>query len=225
MAEQVEYDCSPWAGETRRVLRSVLEDRGIPHAFQGTVLVVPAELEEAVDEIVEDVASTARSALGSSREQLAFDVSPWSTESQNTLVDELVEAHVPHEWNAEGHLVIHEEDSEVVEEILDQLGEPDGGDEMGGLELNEHLSSMFVLVDRLCNDPYDRKARKRFPKAAATVKRVATPFGVEPDAWRDLQRSISELVALLADSDRAASADLSVTEAAEKVRDGLRRFV
>ncbi|MFV0316599.1 MAG: hypothetical protein ACK5O2_06515 [Microthrixaceae bacterium] len=199
MAEQVEYDCSPWAGETRRVLRSVLEDQGIPFAFQGTVLVVPAELEETVDELVEVALGTAEASIDASEETVAFDISTWSGESQNWVVDELVDAGISYEWNSEGHVVVQVDHAEQIEGLLDDLGEPDGGEEMSGLELNERLSSLFVLVDRLCNDPHDRKARKRIPKAAAVVRRVATPFGVEPEEWRKLQRTTSRLADVIAD--------------------------
>ncbi|MEZ5269167.1 MAG: hypothetical protein R2789_11610 [Microthrixaceae bacterium] len=230
-------------GPVRRgVLRSVLDDRGIPHAWEGTVVVVPAEFEETLDEIVEEVASTARRALGTVRETLAYDVSPWSAGAQNSLVDQLVEAHIPHEWDSEGHLVVHEEDSEAVGELLDALGEPDGGDEISGLELNERLSALFVFVDRLSNDPADRKARKRLPKASAAIRRVATPFGVEPASWLELHDSISRLQDLINASDSGEAGNYSsdedpdgdssdqaaptnVEDAARVVRDLLRRFV
>lgn len=193
-AGEIEYECSPWAQETRQVLRSLLVDSEVPHAWEGTVLVVPAAFEDQVDELVDGARSTARSSLGRTRATISFEVSPWSAASQNALVDDLVEAHIPHEWDSEGDLVVHQEDAEAVEELLDALGEPDGGDELDGLELNERLSELFVMVDRLCRDGADVKGRKGVKRVYREVANAAVPFGVEPAMWLRLHRLVTGLI-------------------------------
>ena len=52
---QLAYDCAAWAGESRGLLTSLLTTAGIAHAWQGTMLTVREEDEEAVDELIDDV--------------------------------------------------------------------------------------------------------------------------------------------------------------------------
>ena len=196
MTSEIEYDCSPWAGETRRILRSVLDDTGIPHAWEGTVLVVPDEHEDRVDTIIEEVQSTARPSLGTARDQVGFDVSPWSAATINELVDRLVQDTIPHEWDAEGDLMVHAEDSDTVEDILDGLGDPDGDGEMDGLELHERLGKLFVATDRLSGNPGDQVGLREIEAAYASIESAPLPYGVDTRTWLDLHSAARRLVAL-----------------------------
>ncbi len=231
---EVEYDCSPWAQETRQVLRSLLVDNEVPHAWEGTVLVVPAALEEAVDEMVEGARSTARSSLGTVRATVAYQVSLWSAGSQNSLIDELVEARIPHEWDSDGDLMVHEEDCEAVEVLIDALGDPDGGDELDGIALHDRLNEVFVFVDRLCRDSADKRARKGLRRAYVAVENAAVPFGVGPDTWLGLHREADALLRAINgepdDEDPSGEGldegePVGVQGHAERLRDLLRRFV
>lgn len=222
---EIEYECSPWAQETRRLLRSLLDDNEIPHAWEGTVVVVPAVFEEQVDELVEAARSTSRSSLGQARATIAYEVSPWSAASQNSLVDDLVEAHIPHEWDSEGDLVVHEDDAEAVEELIEALGEPDGGDELDGIALNDRLSDLFVMADRLCRDGTDAKARKGARAAYWKVENAAVPFGVEPVVWLRLHRAAKELLDAIGSRSGDDEEPPDVESAAAELRDMLRRFV
>jgi hypothetical protein len=230
---EIEYDCSPWAQQTRQVLRSLLVDHEIPHAWEGTVLVVPAALEEQVDELVDGARSTARASLGRERATMTYEVSPWSAAAQNALVDDLVAAHIPHEWDSEGDLVVHEEDVEAVEELIEALGEPDGGDELDGIALHDRLSELFVMVDRLCRDGGDRRARKGVRRAYGELENAAVPFGVEPVVWLRLHRAAAGLLDAIhgnageSGDDGADALDDGdgVEGRAAALRDLLRRFV
>lgn len=230
---EIEYDCTPWAQQTRQVLRSLLTDNDIPHAWEGTVLVVPAAFEEQVDELVDGARSTARSSLGSARATLAYEVSPWSAAAQNSLVDDLVGAHIPHEWDSEGDLVVHEEDAGAVEEFIEALGEPDGGDELDGIALHDRLSELFVMVDRLCRDGGDRKARKGVKRVYAGLENAAVPFGVEPEMWLRLHRAAAGLLDEINGDAGGSGAENALREdeppgvqaLATALRDLLRRFV
>lgn len=221
----IEYDCSPWAQQTRQVLRSLLEDNEVPHAWEGTVLVVPGAVEQQVDDLVEAAMSTARSSLGSARPQVAYEVSVFSAGVQNTLVDDLVEARIPHEWDSDGDLVVHEEDAAAVEEIIDALGEPDGGDELDGMELHERLNALFVSVDRLCRDARDAKAHKGLERTYDEVENLSVPFGVEPEVWLRLHRELAGLLEALDVVEVDDGRDEQVMSRSEVVRDMLRRYV
>lgn len=221
----IEYDCTPWAQQTRGVLRSLLDDNRVPHAWEGTVLVVPTAFEERVDELVEAARSTSRSSLGTALATVAYEVSAWSAASQNALVDDLVAAHIPHEWDVEGDLVVHEEDAEEVEEMIDALGEPDGADEIDGIVLNERLSEFFVMADRLCRDPEDTKGRKGLVRAYSELENAAVPFGVEPVMWLRLHRAADELLEAIEGDVPVDGESPGVEDRAAVLRDLLRRFV
>lgn len=238
---ELEYDCSPWAQETRQILRSLVAESGIPHAWEGTVLVVPGAFEERADELVEAAMATARSALGTAREKVAYEVSLWSAASQNRLVDSLVEQRVPHEWDAEGDLVVHAEDAEELEALIDDLGEPDGSDDLDGLELHERLGELFMATDRLCRDPHDTKAARAVGKTLEELGRASLPFGVEPELWLRLHRQGESLLGSLEGDEVPEPADTGdadgddeggahgesdgVARRAEALRDLLRSFV
>jgi hypothetical protein len=207
VSDEIEYDCSPWAGETRRLLRSVLAEGDIPHAWEGTVLVVPADFEERVDEIVDEVASTARAALGSAREKVAYDVSPWSAASLNRLVNMLVEETIPHEWDAEGDLLVHEEDSETVEDLLEELGEPDGEGELDGLELHDRLGKLFVAADRLAGNPGDAAGLRDIEAAYGALEAAPLPYGVDTGTWLGVHSAAQRLLAAVGGEDTEGDDD------------------
>jgi len=211
----VEYDVSPWAGETRRILRTVLAEREIPHAWEGTVVVVPEAFEEAMDQMVDEVSSTARAALGSAREKVGYDVSPWSAATQNKLVDKLVEATIAHEWDAEGDLLVHAEDAESVEEILDELGDPDGSEEIDGLELHDRLGKLFVVVDRLANDPQDSTGVRGIEQAYGAIESAGLPFGVDAALWLDIHKVAGRLRDTVDDVASGVPGAMSFTAAEE----------
>lgn len=218
---EIEYDCSPWAQETRQVLRSLLIDNEIPHAWEGTVLVVPAAFEEQVDELVDGARSTARSSLGRARATVAYEVSSWSAAAQNSLIDDLVGARIPYEWDSEGDLVVHEEDAEAVEEFIEALGEPDGGDELDGIALHDRLNELFIMVDRLCRDGGDRKGRKGVARVYVELENAAVPFGVEPVVWLRLHRATAGLLdAIGGRASDPGGAGADVLDGGDDARDG-----
>ncbi|MGI9576797.1 MAG: hypothetical protein ACR2OH_01200 [Microthrixaceae bacterium] len=208
MSDAIEYDCSPWAGETRRILRSVLTEAEVPHAWEGTVLVVPADFEDQVDAMVDDVEATARAALGSAREKVGYDVSPWSAASINQLVNRLVEETIPHEWDAEGDLLVHEEDAELIEGLIEELGEPDGADDIDGLELHDRLGKLFVAADRLSGNPHDSAGLRDIEGAYEQVESAPLPYGIGPQTWLGLHQAARRLIAAI-DGEELDETDLS----------------
>ncbi len=182
-AGNVSFDCTPWAGESRRILESLLNGREIPHAWEGTVVVVPAALAVGVRDLTEEVAALADRALDPQEEQIAFEVSDWSGEAQNSIVAALDAAGISHEWDGDGDLVVAESSESVVEKILVGIGEPDGGDEMDGLALNELLGDLFDAAGRLVKHPDDFKRRGEAADAIDQLGGVGTPFGYTDDHW------------------------------------------
>ncbi|MEZ5238891.1 MAG: hypothetical protein R2716_08045 [Microthrixaceae bacterium] len=84
--------------------------------------------------------------------------------------------------------MVHAEDAEELEALIDDLGEPDGSDDLDGLELHERLGELFMATDRLCRDPHDTKAARAVGKTLEELGRASLPFGVEPELWLRLHR-------------------------------------
>ncbi len=78
--------------------------------------------------------------------------------------------------------------------MLDELGEPDGGDELDGLELHDRLGRLFVAADRLANDPNDRAGSRDIADSYEAIEHAAVPFGVDAGVWLELHRSAVGLI-------------------------------
>lgn len=203
---RVSYDCSPWAGETRRLLAGMLTNQEIAHVWEGTVLVVRQLDEARVDQLVEEVAATAVDVLDPDLPSVAYEVSVLPSSTQNELVQALVAEGIPHEWDADGDLVIHEADASRLEELLGELavdtvggGEAEEAD-LDGIELHDRLTALFLAADRLTHDPADRRASLGLLDADEALDGVGVPFGVERTTWQEVLDASAELVEALAEA-------------------------
>ncbi len=242
--ETVSHDCTPWAGESRRILQSLLAGQEIPHAWEGTVVVVPAAFADELGELVDQVEVLATRTLDPAAEQVAFEVSGWSNEAQNILVEKLDDAGIAHEWDADGDLVVEqvfESSVEViVDEILERGTDGDEGEELDGIELHEVLGRLFEASGRLVKDPEDFRRRSALLDDASTIAGAGTPFGYSEADWQGIQGSLEALVTAIVRTegddggdragDTAEEADPGpdepgIEELAAEVRDLLRNLV
>jgi len=231
---QVAYDCTTWAGESRALLRSLLDTSDIPHAWQGTTVTVREEDEERVDGLVDDVLASARPALDPTAEKVVYEVGVWPASLQTSLADALTVADLPYEWDEQGDLVVYAEHEAEVEVILEQLPEPDGDDDDGadlssddGLAVHDLLDRLFIGADRLVKHPQDASAIVRVDEATAVLERMAPPFGFEPGQWRTLVgRAVRLREALEAEpGTEDAIDDEEFSTLAGEVRDLVRQYV
>jgi hypothetical protein len=203
---RVSYDCSPWAGETRRLLAGMLTNQRIPHVWEGTVLVVRRQDEAGVDLLVEEVAATAVDVLDPDLPVVAYEVSVLPSSTQNEVVQALAAEGIPHEWDADGDLVIHEADAPRLEELLEELAvetsagaETDEAD-LDGIELHDRLTALFVAADRLAHDPSDWRAGLGLLDADEALDGVGVPFGFDRSTWQEVLDGSADLVAALAEA-------------------------
>jgi hypothetical protein len=222
--DRVSYDCSPWAGETRRLLAGILTNREITHVWEGTVLVVRAEDEAQVDELVDEMLATSIDSLDPGLPTVAYEVSVLPTETQNEIVQALNAEGVPHEWDADGDIVIHEQDASLMDVILDDLtvltgpdGDQEGAIEIDGLELHDRLTALFVAADRLSNEPADRRASLDLLDADEALDGVGVPFGLDRSTWQEVLDASADLVDALRE---AAESGGRLHEAAEAGQPG-----
>jgi hypothetical protein len=230
--EELVYDCTTWAGESRGLLASLLETHGIRHVWQGTVLTVLPEDEDAVDELIDEVMASARPALDPTAEKVVYEVGSWPAALQTMLADSLTIADLPYEWDERGDLVVYAEHEEEVEAVLDDMPDPDDPDVAGevssddGIAVHELLDRLFLAAGRLASKD-DSASMVAVDETVGTLERMAPPFGFEPPQWRTLvTRAIVLRDALTAGTgDEAALSDDELRAVAADVRDLVRQYV
>lgn len=230
--EELSYDCTTWAGESRGLLASLLESRGIRHVWQGTVLSVLPDDEDAVDELIDEVMASARPALDPDAAKLVYEVGGWPAALQTMLADSLTVAELPYEWDEGGDLVVYAEHEEDVEAILDDMPDPDDPEVAGevssddGLAVHELLDRLFLAAGRLASRD-DANSVLAVDDVVATLERMAPPFGFEPPQWRLLVgRATTLRDALAAAPGQPGSLDdAELRVAAAQARDVVRQYI
>ncbi|MBV9950377.1 MAG: hypothetical protein JO291_00390, partial [Acidimicrobiia bacterium] len=239
--DQIAYEFEEWDNQSRVLLDQLLSGESIVHVWEGATLVVRADDEERVDELVEQVEVSNQPTLDPDKEQVVFELEEWPDEKRTALTESLDEADIPFGFDENDDLVVLEDDEERVEAVLDQVdynfsldanevssdaeeGDDAAGGEDGddGLAAQEVMSELFVTSDILKSDPDDSGAILRFTEAAGTVAGLSLPYGFAPGSWEEIVTLTGQLRALLDDAD---SEDEAVVDAAKGLRGVLRQYV
>jgi hypothetical protein len=234
--EQLAYEFEEWDNQSRVLLDQLLEGESIMHVWEGATLVVRAQDESRVDELVEQVEVSNQPTLDPDKEQIVFELEGWPEEKRAALSTSLEEAGISYGHDENDDLVVLEEDEERVEAVLDQVdfnfsldaedvadddeeGEDDGDD---GLAAQDAMSELFVAADRLMHDPDDSAGVLRLTDAATTVEGMALPYGFAPGVWSEIIEHAAALRTLLETAD---SDDDAVIESSKGLRNLLRQYV
>lgn len=228
-AGQVEYELHEWAVESRVMLEQLLEGAGIPRAWEGTDLVVPAVCEAQVDELIEQVQVTTLPSLDADAPKVVYELTDWSEEDVTRLAEALDTLVVPYEFDIEGNLVVLEVDEQRVEDLLDSIEYPDAlkpdvdvDDSYDGVDVIELLGDLFVATDRLQHHARDHEGVLAFVDAAPAVVSLDVPFGFAPAAWKDITGRVEHLRDAL-ESDTMS--DEEIEQHAAELRGVLRNYV
>ena len=232
--EQLAYDFEELEPMQRLHIDELFWTNGIPHAWDGTSLVVRDEDEETADRLIDDADRDAF--LTSDAEQVSYELADWDDTRREKLVDLLDQAGIEHAWDEHGELVVLEHDEERVDSLLDAVEFPDAlpadDDEEAeieaeevlaaqGLDPQDVLSELFVSADRLMHDPLDHEGVLSLVDAARMADSLPLPYGFAPAVWRDLLRQVEGLrTALEGEVD-----DDQVIELATDLRTTLRQYV
>ena len=197
-------------------------------------MIVRAADEEAVDALVDEVEVATLPTLDTEREHTVYEMEGWTAENQTELSNRLGVSGIPHEFDANGDLVVHADDESSVDEILDEieergangdLADSDGdgvGDvdaiDLDGLDVNELLSTLYGAADRLRRNARDSHGVLGFLDHAPTLETLRTPFGFERPEWQKVVENTRSLHTLLDDD---ASDDDDVRAQAQVLRDML----
>jgi len=227
--DSVAYECSAWAGESRGLLGSLLNTKGIPHVWQGTTLTVHDTNEDEVDSLIDDVLASARPALNPRADKVIYEVGTWAASFLMAIGDSLTAADIAYEYDEAGDLVVYADDEEEVEAILDELPDPDDTDQVDtdGLELHETLDRLFLASGKLSKNPTDSGAVVGVDEATTVLENMSLPFGFDRRQWHALiGRAQALRLAIEAQpGDEDALDDDAFRVLAGEVRDLVRQYV
>lgn len=223
-SEWLAYELHAWASETRAMLAQLLLADNVQHSWQGTTLLTHESAEADVDALIEETKAAENPEIDPDKPKLAFEMNEWSAELQAMLVERLGAASVPHLFDGDGDLVVHEEDEEHVEMVIEDLmarAAEEDMEELDGLEVNSLLSNMFEACDRLKRDVNDGEGVRAAITHGRRLATVATPFGFSSTSWAALR----DRCGMLADMLEGDETDDDIVDLARDLRDALQRLI
>ena len=199
--EQLAYELHDWAFESRRMLDQLLTSGGIAHSWQGASLIVRAEDETKVDELVEEVEQATLPTLDPELEHLIYEMEEWTPEQQTHLSRMLGLAGIAHEFDANGDLVAHAEDEERIDGLLDDLEDAISRGELDSeslvldddLQINDLLSNAFHAASKLRGNTHDHEAVLDYLETEEIIAQLAMPYGFERDRWESVRVQLAAL--------------------------------
>lgn len=226
--DQLEYDLHEYSSQSRTMMESLLLGAGLPHAWQGAVLVVRDADEDQVDTFVEAMQRAAAPALPDDEPRVAYEISDFDDDYVGRLTGALDAAGIAYGFDEDGDLQVAAADEARVEGLFDKLTEGEEGTgalEFGpgldGVDAHDVLSRLFVASDRLQRNPRDRKGNRNLARGSEEIVQLALPFGFEARTWRAVLNQVGALVDIV-ESD--ATQD-EIATAAAATRDVLHNFV
>lgn len=246
---RVVYDLRAWNFDQQAELASTLADGEIAHTWDGTDLVVPQDVESAVDAIIADL----ESALGVVYPEgdddgddpenaghwdagITIDDGPtlspvavlteyaldeWSAAQRDVLEARLRHDRIAFRWEATT-LVVHADEEEIVESAMDDV-EAGRGAVAGPGDDGTLLEEMFLAVQRLTRNILDADALDALADLEASIDPIRPPFGVDPVLWHAAVGHFDTLVDALTAEEGADA--IGALEAAQALHDLLRTHV
>ena len=226
--DQLEYDLHEYSSQSRSMMESLLLGTGVPHAWQGAVLVVREADEEQVDTFVGAIDRAAAPALPDDAPRVAYELSDFDDDYVGRLTGALDAAGIAYGFDDEGDLEVAAADEARVDGLFDKMAEGDGADEatefgpgLDGVDAHEVLSRLFAASDRLQRNPRDRKGNRNLARGSEEIRQLALPFGFEARTWRSVLNQV-EALADIVHSDATAE---EIETVATATRDVLHNFV
>ena len=243
-ATRVHYDLANWSFEQMAELAAALADAEVPHAWDGSELIVPESAEQATDDIVaqvemrlgipgdvEEAAPREPVALADDAASTEYDLAEWEPSERDLITSHLVARGLPFRWE-EDVLLVGTDDEELVDSILDDV-ENDEGIELPDETDEERaeadqlpfetLTTFFLAGDRLQRNPLDADGLEQLLSATDVADPENPPYGVDKRLWLRMCELADELAAALVDGDEP---DVVETQAvAAELHDLLRPYV
>lgn len=242
-AEKVFYDLSSWTIDQQADLAAELADQAIPHAWQGTELVVPPAAEAEADAIVEAIEQ--RHGITYDDVEVApgfdgglptteYDLDEWPEGDRASIEQALQSQRIPFHWDGNVLLVntMHED---TVDHLLDLVENGELATAAVDLERDaatddpddqlpfETLTTFFLAGERLRRNPLDADGLEELMAANEVADPDRPPYGVERRLWVRMCALADGLVAALCDDE--VPNEEAAAEHAEALHELLRPYV
>lgn len=195
--DEVAYELEGWGNQLKQTLEGMLDRAGVRRVWEASALVVAAEHEEVVDQLVATVEGADLPDLDDNSAQIAFEMEGIGPDELVDLDARLIAAGLAHAWDEAGALLVAEADEDeaeaIIQDVLDQPEEP----EIDGLVTQQALSALFVAVDKLMKDPTDVKLARRYSEAVEALADLPVPYGLTGIEWDDLHDEVRALANLV----------------------------
>jgi hypothetical protein len=221
---KVHYNLSGWGFEQRAELAETLAELSVPHIWDGEELVVPEEIEEAVDALFDRLEAEIGPfpiPLIDGDASTEFGLDEWPFGDIETLKESLIHAEIPHTW--EGRTLLVAQDAEhVVDDLLDAIeaGEVASLDE-DAVAPDGAMNDLYLAADGLARDVTNGKARNQLFALTPEISPTVPPFGISVHSWGVI---VEHAHALVARFEETADPEL-IAEAADELRSVCRPFV
>lgn len=116
--ERVHYDLSEWSIVAQAALVERLADADIEHSWQGTELLVSADDEARVDELIGEVESMTFLDVARVTDETEYDLVSWTDHDRMRLSARLSDALIPYRWE-QSVLVVPSEHEEATDRFID----------------------------------------------------------------------------------------------------------
>lgn len=221
---KVHYNLTGWSFEQRAELAETLAEQGVPHLWEGEELVVPEQIEQAVDALFDALEAEIGPfpvPLLEGDESTEFGLDEWPFADIETLKQSLVDAEIPHLWNGRTLLVARDAEH-VVDDLLDAIeaGEVASLDEDAEAP-DGALHDLHRHSDRLARDVANTGSRTALLDLVPQLSHDAPPFGLPVGSWRTI---VDRAQVLVQRFESGAEAD-DVAAAAQDLRAVCRPWV
>lgn len=232
--EQVVYELGAWPLDLQAEAAAAMAESGIPHAFDGSDLVVHLDHEADVDAIMEAIEAEhgpidVEAGDDGDPGELVYELAGWSEEHRAELEVRLQAGGVPYRVE-DGAVVVDQRDEAAVDFLVaevrgeeadvvdldtgeliagegdDDVAEDEDDDEGYDGEL---VSSLFDVAARLEKRPDDSDALVEFAALNARLDPERAPFGITALAWEKVVDAADGLAEAL--TDRRADVPVAAT--------------
>jgi len=248
-ATRVVYDLSMWSFDQQAELAAELAEAEVPHAWDGSDLLVPEEFEAAADGVVNTVEARLGivydGAAGEARDNPAaepiditdgepateYDLDEWPESDREVLARAFTRQGIPFRWSGQV-LAVHTADEDVVEALMDmvengEVGLAEALDEEADADDDrlpfETLTVFFLAGDRLRRDPLDANGLEQLLEAVDAAESERPPYGVDVRLWKRVCELADELAGALVDDDTPD--EDAAMDIAEELHDLLRPYI
>ena len=250
-AMRVVYDLSAWTFDQHAELAAELAEAEVPHAWDGTDLMVPEDFEAQADAVIDvveerfgifyspdaapphDDPEAVPVDITEGVPTTEYDLADWPEVERTAVSRALTRQGHPFRWE-DGVLLVHTDDEEVVEALLDMVENGEIGAEAALDEMDdqwgeddrlpfESLTVFFLAGERLRRDPLDADGLEQLLEAVELAEPEHPPYGVDIRLWRRTCQLADELAdALTLDEEPDEEAAMAV---AEQLHDLLRPYI